>query len=67
MACLAMISSYYENHTDLSELRRQFSISLKGATMAQLMRHADAMQMSARPLQLELDELDQLKMPCILH
>ncbi|MES2071615.1 MAG: peptidase domain-containing ABC transporter [Pseudomonadota bacterium] len=67
LACLAMIASYYGHHTDLADLRRQFSISLKGATLAQLMRHASAMQLSSRPLRLELEELDQLQTPCILH
>ncbi|MFZ6746793.1 peptidase domain-containing ABC transporter [Undibacterium sp. JH2W] len=67
LACLAMIASHFGYHTDLADLRRQFSISLKGATMAQLMRHASAMQLNSRPLRLELDELDQLALPCILH
>ena len=67
LACLAMIASHYGHHVDLADLRRQFSISLKGATMAQLMRHAAALQLSTRPLQLELEEIPQLQTPCILH
>lgn len=67
LACLAMVASHYGYHTDLTDLRRQFSISLKGATLAQLMRHATAMQLSSRPLRLELDELGELALPCILH
>lgn len=67
LACLAMVASFYGHHTDLTDLRRQFSISLKGATLAQLMRHASSLQLSTRPLRLELDELDQLTLPCILH
>ncbi|MFZ6654199.1 peptidase domain-containing ABC transporter [Undibacterium sp. TJN19] len=67
LACLAMVASHFGYNTDLADLRRQFSISLKGATLAQLMRHASAMQLNSRPLRLELDELDQLALPCILH
>ncbi len=67
LACLAMVASHFGYHTDLADLRRQFSISLKGATLAQLMRHASAMQLNSRPLRLELDEIDQLALPCILH
>ncbi|MFZ6734937.1 peptidase domain-containing ABC transporter [Undibacterium sp. Ji42W] len=67
LACLAMVASHFGYHSDLADLRRQFSISLKGATLAQLMRHASAMQLNSRPLRLELDELDQLALPCILH
>jgi ATP-binding cassette subfamily B protein RaxB len=62
-----MVASFYGYHTELADLRRQFSISLKGATLAQLMRHASSLQLSTRPLRLELDELDQLTLPCILH
>jgi ATP-binding cassette subfamily B protein RaxB len=67
LACLAMLASHYGYHTDLADLRRQFSISLKGATLAQLMRHAASMQLSTRPLRLELDEIAELALPCILH
>ena len=67
LACLAMVASHYGHQTDLSDLRRQFSISLKGATLAQLMRHAASMQLSTRPLRLELDEIAELVLPCILH
>jgi ATP-binding cassette subfamily B protein RaxB len=67
LACLAMLASHYGHHADLADLRRQFSISLKGATLAQLMRHAAALHLSARPLRLELEELSELALPCILH
>lgn len=62
-----MIASHFGYQSDLAQLRRQFSISLKGATLAQLMRHASAMNLSSRPLRLELDDLAQLALPCILH
>ncbi|MFZ6862674.1 cysteine peptidase family C39 domain-containing protein [Undibacterium sp. Ji67W] len=67
LACLAMITSHYGHHLDLADLSRQFAISLKGATLAQLMRHASALQLSTRPLGLELDELSELQLQCILH
>lgn len=62
-----MLVSHFGHHADLADLRRQFSISLKGATLAQLMRHAAALHLSARPLRLELEELPELALPCILH
>lgn len=67
LACLAMLANYHGYHSDLADLRRRFSISLKGATLAQIARHASAMQLSTRPLRLNLDELAQLNLPCILH
>lgn len=67
LASLAMVANFHGYQVDLSDLRRKFPISLKGATLEHLIRHATAMQLSTRPLRLELDELDQLQMPCILH
>lgn len=67
LACLAMIASHFGNHTELSVLRRRFSISLKGATLAQLIRHAASMGMTPRPLRLGMDDLPALRFPCILH
>lgn len=67
LACLAMIASHFGNNTDLAALRSRFSISLKGATLAQLMRHAASMGMMPRPLRLEVDEIPALRVPCVLH
>jgi ATP-binding cassette subfamily B protein RaxB len=67
LACLAMVADFYGHHADLADLRRRFSISLKGASLPHLMRYAATLALSARPVRLELAELAQLKTPCILH
>ena len=67
LACLAMIANYYGLRLDLVELRRRFSISLRGATLAHLIRFADRLGFASRPLRLELEDLSYLKTPCILH
>nr|WP_276968128.1 peptidase domain-containing ABC transporter [Metallibacterium scheffleri] len=67
LACLAMVACYHGFETDLASLRRRFSLSLKGATLSRLIEMAQALGLQGRPLRLELDELDQLKRPCILH
>jgi len=67
LASLAMVASYHGRHTDLATLRSRFSISLKGTTLASMARTAEALGMSARPVKLELDDLSQLRLPCILH
>lgn len=67
LACLAMIASYYGSHADLAELRRRFGLSLKGATLQDLVRIADQMGFASRPVRLELEELQLLETPCILH
>jgi len=67
LACLAMVASHHGYRTDLPSLRRRFSISLKGATLKQLIDVAGQLELAARPLRLELEELGELKTPCILH
>lgn len=67
LACLVMICSANGQHHELSELRRRFSVSLKGANLQQLMSHAASLGFSTRALRLELHELKDLQVPCILH
>lgn len=67
LACLAMVANTYGLALELSDLRRRFSISLKGATLQQVIQHASALGFSGRPLRLELSELKELATPCILH
>jgi ATP-binding cassette subfamily B protein RaxB len=67
LACLAMLASYLGHHTDLAQLRRHFGLSLKGATLKDIVRIADQIGLASRPVRLELSELHLLKTPCILH
>lgn len=67
LACLVMVSNAHGLRLDLSEVRRRFAVSLKGANLQQLITHAAQLNFSSRPLRLELDELAQLQLPCILH
>ncbi len=67
LACLAMVCQAHGLRQDLVDLRRRFPVSLKGATLKQLMANASALGLSSRALRLELDELSALQTPCILH
>jgi ATP-binding cassette, subfamily B, bacterial CvaB/MchF/RaxB len=67
LACLSMVAGAHGLSIDLPELRRRFPVSLKGATLAQLMAHAAALNFSPRALRLDVHELAQLQLPCILH
>jgi ATP-binding cassette, subfamily B, bacterial CvaB/MchF/RaxB len=67
LACLAMIASYHGHDVDLVGLRRRFSTSLKGVTLTRLMEMAGKLGFVCRPLKLSLDELSQLRVPCVLH
>jgi ATP-binding cassette, subfamily B, bacterial CvaB/MchF/RaxB len=67
LACLAMIAGYHGNSCDMAELRRRYGLSLKGATLKDLVGIADQMGLVSRPLRLEAEELPLLQTPCILH
>lgn len=67
LACIAMIAHYYGYQTDLFNLRQKYPISQKGATLATLIKIAHQVKLTTRPLRLELEELSQLRLPCILH
>lgn len=67
LACLAMVSSAHGQHHDMAEMRRRFSLSLKGSNLQQLISHAARLGFSSRPVRLEIDELGDLELPCILH
>lgn len=67
LACIAMIAGYYGLRTDLATLRRLFLVSIKGSTLGQLMHMAQSLNLATRPVKLELEDLPQLRLPCILH
>jgi ATP-binding cassette subfamily B protein RaxB len=67
LACLAMVAGSHGHRIDLPTLRARFALSLKGATMADLVRMAGALNLAPRALRAELDHLAQLATPCILH
>lgn len=67
LACVAMIANYHGYEANLLSLRKTFSISLKGATLVDVINIAKSLKLTGRPLQLELEELKELKCPCILH
>lgn len=67
LACLAMVASYHGHQVDLNTLRRHYPISLRGTTLHTLIQTADKMHFACRPLRLELEEMDQLRTPTILH
>ncbi len=67
LACLAMVAGYHGHHIDLATLRSRFPVSLKGAGLARVMEVAQRLDLGARAIKLDLDRLDQLRAPCILH
>ena len=67
LACLGMVAAAHGLQTDLPTLRRRFSLSLKGASMADLVRMAGELQLSPRALRAEPEHFDSLQLPCVLH
>ncbi|MDX3775589.1 peptidase domain-containing ABC transporter [Chromatiaceae bacterium AAb-1] len=67
LACMAMIAGYYGYHTSLNELRHKFALSIEGCTLLDLMNFAEKLQLSSRPLRIEMEGVASLKTPCILH
>ncbi|MCC8378714.1 peptidase domain-containing ABC transporter [Xenorhabdus sp. PB30.3] len=67
LASLAMVFHYHGLQIDLSSLRSQFGISTRGVTLTTLINIATTLKFKTRAVALELDELNALKTPCILH
>lgn len=67
LACIGMIASFHGFRTDLAGLRARYPMSMKGATLVDLIRIANKLQMTTRPLKLDLQHLVELRLPCILH
>lgn len=67
LACLAMVAAYHGDHSGLPELRKRFSISLRGTTLAHILKFAGQLGMTGRALRIELEDLPWLSTPCILH
>lgn len=67
LACLAMVCGHHGSRITLRELRRRFPLSLKGAALPALMKIASRLDLTTRPLRVELEQLSQLRLPAILH
>ncbi len=67
LACLGMVAGYHGLRTDLRTLRQHYSVSLKGARLADMMQAASGLGLASRAVKLELEDVPQLRLPCILH
>ncbi|WP_028917462.1 peptidase domain-containing ABC transporter [Pseudoxanthomonas sp. J35] len=67
LAALAIVAGAHGLHLGIAELRHRFPLSLKGARLDQLIRMAQALGFSTRPLRLDMEDLSRLRLPCILH
>lgn len=67
LACLAMVANYHGLRIDLATIRQRFCVSLRGTTLAHLLKFAGALGLSGRPLRIELEDLPSPQTPSILH
>lgn len=67
LACIAMVMGYYGHQIDLATMRRRYSVSLQGVTLRGLSQIADQLGFTTRAVRLDLEELHNLRKPCILH
>lgn len=67
LACLAMVAAYHQYRSDLATLRRHHAISMKGATLNQLIQIAAQLKFASRAVKVELEQIDKLALPAILH
>ncbi len=66
-ACLAMIAGWFGHQIDLVSLRLYQATSANGSSVHSLAQLAEKFELRARPLQLEPELLDRIKLPAILH
>jgi ATP-binding cassette subfamily B protein RaxB len=62
-----MVAWHYGHRTRIVDLRRDYSISAKGATLRQLVDIADQLQLGPRAVRCELEEIKKLRLPAMLH
>jgi ATP-binding cassette subfamily B protein RaxB len=67
LASLAMIAASHGLGQTLADLRAELPVSRKGVTVHGLLQMAQALGLQCRPVRLDLDELQHLQLPCILH
>ncbi|UIP28076.1 peptidase domain-containing ABC transporter [Photobacterium sp. TLY01] len=67
LACLAMIASYHGFQINIPPLRQRMALDDSGMNLKQMMMLAGDLQLAGRALKCDLEEIDQLQLPCILH
>jgi ATP-binding cassette subfamily B protein RaxB len=67
LASIVMVARHYGHRINLAGLRQKYPPSVRGSTLEQLMAIASDLELAPRAVRLELDELDKLQKPAILH
>ncbi|MBL3674971.1 peptidase domain-containing ABC transporter [Paracoccus aerius] len=66
-ACMAMIAGHWGHVIDLASLRQRHPSSIKGATLRDLVALGASLDLAARALRIEVEDLKALRLPAVLH
>lgn len=67
ITCLTMVCGYYGLDIDLFNFRQRYGSASHGVSLLSLSKTAENAGLKCRALSLDLNEIRQLKLPCILH
>jgi ATP-binding cassette subfamily B protein RaxB len=67
LVCLAMVASFHGLRTDPAAIRSRHAASNRGLTLANIMKIASRLGLSARAVRLEVPDLNKLRLPAVLH
>lgn len=67
IVCLTMIANYYGDLRDVRSIKKEFPSSTSGTTLRGIGEIAEKLGFMSRSLKLDVDEISDLNLPCILH
>ncbi|UTW58837.1 peptidase domain-containing ABC transporter [Kordiimonas sp. SCSIO 12603] len=65
--CITMILNHHGRDYSLQDIRRIFGISLRGNVISDLMSAFDTLGFESSPFRVDMEDLEELVLPCILH
>lgn len=67
LVCILMLAGHHGYHLDTTSARQRFALSINGMTLSDIMSVSRQIGLSTRAVTLDIEELSQLRLPCILH
>ncbi|WP_245277465.1 peptidase domain-containing ABC transporter [Rhizobium leguminosarum] len=67
LACLCIVANAFGHDIDLASLRERFRPSTRGSTLKDLSDIAADLSLTPKVLRIELEQLDRINVPAVLH
>lgn len=67
LTCIAMIAGYHGFNADLLSMRKLFDVSQHGMSLKEIIIVGEKLGLSSCPVRIELEQLNSISLPCILH